>query len=385
MRWRLAASLGIQRYITMQRLIGRLLRKKEVAIDIGPLLVADAAHVDDRVQRLIADLGRIMARSLDRRVAGTWQGSDDGMFSPHTALVSIVWPHYRLVTVPIELWAHLEPIVAQAETTVGPIHKGAPLFNVGLCHFRMGDLTRAAQYIDAAGDENKRSGFGSGRDLITGQGLGRALLLEQLTPILERRHGSDYRAVFGTQITDSELTSILTHLAGRAADAVLTLFGFWRYQNLEIGPDSYAARLQRVRILADLVLTLESSLARWQGPMAGLKAQVDTMLSAHNGAIATAFGTIDTHYVGRDWTQPITVNDMLRIEIGRFDTAPSVPEKAAAALYLVYRLRNSLQHVLEEQLDLFNDRQKLVRAMSFALISHRLAAHGCAGTLSGVK
>lgn len=70
---------------------------------------------------------------------------EDSLFSEHTWLVGKARDQEIDRSIPIDLWAnYLTPATIAAEQRIGhPIHKGAPLYNAGLCHFRNGNLQQA--------------------------------------------------------------------------------------------------------------------------------------------------------------------------------------------------------------------------------------------------
>ena len=96
--------------------------------------------------------------NLEEKVAGTWTGTDDALFAPLTAFVTPAWK-LQWAHRAIRIWlVELVPHVESAERRLGKrIHKGAPLYNTGLCFFVAGDLARAAQYIEAAAEEDKET------------------------------------------------------------------------------------------------------------------------------------------------------------------------------------------------------------------------------------
>ncbi|MFH1690258.1 MAG: hypothetical protein ABIE42_08475 [Candidatus Eisenbacteria bacterium] len=379
----LAETIGLRKYVRFRRLIAIVTRRTRRGLDPVPMLEAHLVGAERRMQRLGMELCGLVACNLKQLEAKRWRNNDDSLFAPHTALVDVAIDHHEFLTLPIMIWTEcLHQLTAESEQRIGRrIHKGAPLYNVGLCHFKVGDLVQAAQYIDAAGDEDELSGRTPGRALITGQGIAKRLLMDDLLPILQRENGSDYRAALGAQLTDAEFVGLVEHLSQRASDAILMLFGFWRARSLELGPDSHAAKLQRVRALADLLVSFESNLTHWQGGGGGtLRPKLNKMIQL-NKALASAFNSIEKQYSGSKWDQASTLNYLVKTELARFGSATRRVDASASALYVTYRLRNSMMHVVEEQLDLMSDRAALRRVMGFALISIALSWRAAQGQL----
>jgi hypothetical protein len=100
-----------------------------------------------------------------------------------------------------------------------------------------------------------------------------------------------------------------------------------------------------------------------------------------NKGLASAFTSIDKQYSGSKWDQASALNYLVKTELARFNGATQCVDASASALYVTYRLRNSMMHVVEEQLDLMSNRAALRRVMGFALISIALSRHAAQGQL----
>ncbi len=346
-------------------------------------LVGEASQYLSQIETEIVNL---VQRNLDARASGAWSGNDDALFEPYTAyIIAALRCGFQLR--PVFLWINeISPRVSAVENRIGQlIHKGAPLYNTGLCQFLVGDFARAAQYMDAAGEEDERRAPGSARRLITGGGVAENLLM----PVynwLNQHSGLDYQAATGSNFSDQEFRDLVNYLARRTSDAVLLLSALQRITLVADGPDVFALHFQRVRALADLLLVLESNLRLWQGQASNLT-QLQSRsreLLRTNVQAFTVFNQIDQSYPNFVWEQAANINIFTTNEIRRFDISVQRSEKAAIALYTSYRLRNSLMHIMEEQLDIFNNIQKITRLLNFALISIRLSRFGAEGQMGSL-
>lgn len=314
-------------------------------------------------------------RNLEQRVNGAWTESDDAIFGVHTGYVAHSI-RYHLHLRPALLWIkYLWPLTEAAEQQLGAlIHKGAPFYNTGLCFFLAGDALRAAQFLDAAGDEDERRNPGSARHLITGGGMAEQLI-RPLYNWLINYSNSDYSSVTTRALSDQEIRDIINYLAMKTANAVLLISALQRIVLYDDRPDVYALHLHKVRALSDLILVYESNLRGWQQQSGQLARRSSELLRPNQIAFAY-FHLIDRSYPAYDWEDPNNINDFIANEIQRFDNAVISAEKAAIAVYTTYRLRNSLMHIIEDRLIIFGDQYKLARLINFAIISITLSKYG---------
>ncbi len=321
--------------------------------------------------------------NLEIRVGGLWEGPDDAIFLPFNVFVESAMLIFPLRAVRTWL-VQLAPLVANAEAQVGHIHKGAPLYNTGLCFFFSGDLPRAMQFIAAAAEEDERRQPGTGRKLLTAQGFSEDLLLRPLYNWLAFNVGSDYQAATGCALTPQEIKDLVDFLGGRVSDALLLLAALHRVVAQVEPPDNASSKLQRVRALADVLVVFESSLRDWQKRNIGQLHDRSVVLLSPNAAALAAFQAAKARYSGRDWEDAGTVNDMIQEELIQFAAATTAAAKAGIATFIAYRLRNSLLHVLDEDLILYHCRSVLLRLLGMGLISVRLSKFGAQGTIASI-
>lgn len=325
--------------------------------------------------------------NLTQKVAGTWQADDDALFGPLSAYVKPAW-ELQWPWRAIRMWlVELAPHVASAEEQLGErIHKGAPIYNTGLCFFMAGDFARSIQYIAAAAEEDEATHGGKSR-LLEGKGIGEEMLLRPLYAWLDSEFGADYAAGTGINLSASEFKDLLDFLARRQPDALLSIMALHRFAKQVEGPNNAASRLQRVRAFADLLLVFESSLRQWQVLPPPPRAELCRRATELLRPCASAFGEFNLRlsaYPRADWEDSTVVDAMVRQEEARFDAASTVAERAAVAVFVSYRLRNSVMHVLDDQLELFEKPELLRKVLGFALVSIRMSRFGADGQLGGL-
>lgn len=307
----------------------------------------------------------------------------DVIFAPHTTYVQ--WALQRQLVPaerPVQLWHRLLPEVETWESTHHPIHKGAPLFNIGLCHFVLGDFARASQYITEASEEDQRSGRGAST-LVTGASLGRGVFRDPLFPWLASSFSADYQAATGIPLDAGELDSLVEFLEGRQTDAMVFLSALHRLKAQMEPPDNIASGLQRVRALADLPIVLESNLQRRNVGSGTLFGRCRALVNGTD--IRTSFDTRKAQHPTRAWWETAAnVSRAVTEEIAAFGAATTRADKAGIALYLSYRLRNALLHSLDGTLDLYSQSTPLTRVVGFALVSVRLSKFEAAGQLGTI-
>ncbi|HEV3074702.1 MAG TPA: hypothetical protein VHB47_09825 [Thermoanaerobaculia bacterium] len=330
-----------------------------------------------------AQIREAVLDNLAAKEDGQWSGPDDLLFAAFNEYVRPAWL-LGFPLRPVRLWVvDLSPVVVQLESRIGAIHKGAPLFNVGLCFYAAGDYARGLQYIGAAGDEEERRGLGGAARLLTGEGFSEQVLLKPLYAWLEATFGADYKDATGCSFDGAEFREVVRFLAARLGDATLLLAALRSFVSQVEGPDNHSSRLERVRAFAEALLVYESSLRRWQGATVSgqLFKRTEALLVPNGTAIAT-FRTRHLAYSGRDLERASELNRLIGEECAAFMSAGSRAERAAIAAFVCYRLRNSVMHVVDDQLDIFSQPPLLVKVLGFCLISIRLSRFGHDGQMA---
>ncbi len=335
----------------------------------------DLVERRDILTRIVTHEAGVIAAvrsNLRLRVAGRWHESDDELFGPHTVFVQFAHQH-GLGLRAANVWLLLQKDVLAADRALPkPVHRGAPLFNTGLCYFVSGDFDRAVQFITEAGEADRRDGRGESR-IRTGGGFARQILIEPLVAWLHTCFGADFTCATGVTLSATTLDALVLFLESRVADAAVFLGALHRLMSQARDPSNAAARLHRVRALADLLMVLESSLERWQGGV-GLTLHGRCCRLVSNTALGTLFAARDGAYAAFHLSP--TVNRMTIQETADFDAATTVADRAAIALYHSYRLRNALFHRLDDTLAVHLAWRYQRRAVAFALVAIELSRLG---------
>ena len=217
--------------------------------------------------------------------------------------------------------------------------------------------------------------------------MGEQLLLRPLYSWLATKFGGAYCDATGHGLTDGEVRDLVRFLSARESDAVHFLLALHRYAWQAKGPDNAASRLQRVRALADLLLVFESSLRRWQSLASAspstLFPRIRELLKDSAAGHAELNARLSA-YPKANWEDTKVLNRMVKQELARFGSASLKGEKTAVAVFTSYRLRNSLMHVLDDQLVLVRKPEVLEQVLAFALVAIRASRFGAEKSISAL-
>jgi hypothetical protein len=318
--------------------------------------------------------------------------AEDALFQVHTNLVlGVLATGATRLNGPVLLWERLlAPETAATEKRLGKlIHKGAPLYNTGVCLFLLNDFDGAFQYFVDADEENKRLGPGGIEMLIGKHALSEKILIAPLIRDIAPKWAQDYKAVTGIDLNAGELTRMLEWLGKRTSDAFATVFALHRISRAYNRPKkNQASRLIVVRSIAELLVVLESAIRRIQG--AGIVGQqLGKRMPALIGVNPKIKGAYDdllpTKFPQGQGESAAALNAVVNEGVIRFGAAKSEAERAGIVCYIAYRLRNSLLHLNEEALDIYGNLDLAVRMSGWALAANRLARHREEGTLTALS
>jgi hypothetical protein len=366
---------------------------------------AEAQRFEQQVDALLSAIEAFehgvddaVKQNLHARANGNWREADDNIFAPFTWYTDFCWK--RLVPErAIALWVtSLAEATAAAEAQLrgrndpNPrIHKGAPLYNVGLNMFMSGALDRALVFLGEAGAEDERSGRGpAGQILVGNNALSEQLLVNTVFAWISPPNvwGTDYQNSTGQVLVKQQFKDVVTWTATRLNDGIQLMLALHRLAGSQVIPDNAASRHLRVQAVADLVLVVESTLRRWQAPGIGqLHPRMTALLPAGSGArlsFDTLHNDFNNRYAGHDRETIPALNWAIDESLARFDRAATVSERAGIACYLTYKLRNNLMHVIDDSVNLYADRPKLVRAAGLVFCAIRISMHGEQGTLGAI-
>lgn len=333
-------------------------------------------------------------QNLEQFVAGKWPKSHDDIFSAYTLYVQFANPHLLSLRAAL-LWEKvLSPMAFEAEAKLqatnpnAHLHKGSPLYNTATCYYVVGDFDRCYQFIAATGDEEERNSKGGLQRIVTGHHvLSRQILVDPLIKKLLPQWESDYCAITSKVLDEAELKSLFEWLFQRSSDAFHTIAALHRFVRLQTGPKNAATQHLLVRSIADVVLTIESTLRYWQHDCDDkLHNRMMAMFST-NAVDKTAFQTFQGAFnlkftTEADRNTPIAVNWLINRAFAEVDATGSSVQRAGISAFLAVRLRNSLMHVLDDSLELYSDSLKLARIGGVLLAVLRLSKHGNEGTLN---
>lgn len=338
-----------------------------------------------------------IGRWLRKRVETTWAGTDDDIFGAHTLFVKFAIDH-RDPLPAIDIWENkIAPDVHLAEAYLAKngspqprIHKGAPLFNVGVACYVAGNLERAFGYVAAAGEENEKSGRGSPFPILIGDDkLSRRFLIKPIGDRYFPVWAEDYKNVTNRELNEAEFVVVLKNLAQRPADAIQLLFALHRFLKADLSFENHATRHIRTRAVAEALVALESTLRRSQTKVLGELGKQMEQLIAANAGVKTSFDTFRADFKHNAPTpaqerSPSAVNWTTTETQLRLASETTTAGRAGIACYLALRLRNTLLHVVEDSLDIFQQKSLCERCMGLALATVRLAKQGEDATLAAL-
>lgn len=310
--------------------------------------------------------------------------TEDGLFQIHTNLVGKILAGLVPSESAVVLWEKMQPLAEAAEARIAQkIHKGAPFYNTGLCLFVCGDFDGAYYFINRAAREDERIGRMTFPGILIGDhALSKQIILDPLVLELIPIWQKDYLDSTGIVLDEAELRGILRWLAQRPSDAFTVVAALHRVRRSLKREGNEAVRLVVVRAMADILVCLESSLRHKQGAGNHVGEQLGKRLPpelALNPAASAAF--TDLHdwwvhsYIKAQRESEIGVNGLIVEGSNRFAAAVTVAQRMGIILCTAYRLRNSVLHVNEEGLGIYQDRNLGLRMAGWAFAACRLVKH----------
>jgi hypothetical protein len=360
-----------------------------------PLVPAEFISAAARLHDLRDRVVRQTEADLADLVKGKVFSTADTVFGRHTTLAEFS-QIYGFPTLTIDAWTALAPKAAAAEQALRTargdpkvrIHKGAPLFNVGVCHFANGDLENGFKFLTETGNEDVANGTSDGLAVRLGDHpLSRQILIDPIVAAFSASWSKNYLAITGCKFDDAELRELVKYTAQRPMDAIQLVAALQRFLKAKSSPQNDWARYARIRALADLVIVVESTL-RWKHrPIDGeLAVQLGELLRGQSDYLSV-FGTFNgdfgTAFPANSPTKKTAaaVDWCINKTIVYLNSGEPQKKNGGAACFLTLRLRNSLLHVLEDRINIFADEAKCTEVFSVALATLRLAKLGSEGKL----
>jgi hypothetical protein len=295
---------------------------------------------------------------------------DDKIFAAFTEYVEVA-RQFGFLQQPIRLWLHcIAPKIKDFEDEHSVhVHKGSPIYNVGLCYLESGDMDNGFRFITEANCENCRAGLPGLLEQIEKGELPEQVFIGSIEGWVTQELGASYKSLTNRALTKQELKSIIFWLTStKEADAIQALISLHRLNHLSKNePNNSASIHLRVQSLADLVLILESNLKKSQSDPSAKRTKMtlcpllEFMLKNYNDSALKQFKSNLTEFKEKD------ISEIILDLFEKLDAESDLRSKVGTACYLVYRLRNSLMHVIGEPLCIDSDIDKLYRVAGIVL------------------
>jgi len=314
-------------------------------------------------------------------------GSPSNIFAPFTALVRFALDHslYALAT---DCWPVLDTALNVAGgrlqvargNPAARFHKGLPHFNLAACHFGAGDLESGFRFLAMTGGEHARAGGSAFPVLLGDHELSRQFLIAPLVADLLPGWAARYHEITGRTLDEAELVALIKQVARRPTDGIQFLLALHRLLKAQGGGQNDWTRYLRTRSLAELLVALESMLRRIQVPFSGeLQNQFEHMFGELPDYYSS-FVDFHTDFLaifkppdGADTRRtPAAVDWSVNEVATRLVAAPHREAKAGLACYAAMRLRNTLLHVLENNLQIYADEAKCLDMFGISLAAYRV-------------
>jgi hypothetical protein len=162
-------------------------------------------------------------------------------------------------------------------------------------------------------------------------------------------------------------------MAGRPADAIQAVVALHRLRRSLFGNQNQGTAIIRFRALADLLHLVESFLRQFQTNVQGELGKRLNHLVALNPVVHAARATFDNDR--KTWAANVNCDEKslqamnwVSSETGARITSAVTPATAAGAvIFFCHQFRNSLLHVNEENLTIFQNKDECVKAVGWVL------------------
>jgi hypothetical protein len=204
-------------------------------------------------------------------------------------------------------------------------------------------------------------------------------------------HGwsSEFISITGVNASEENIVELVRWLGSRSTDAIQALLALHRLGRLRRSNADHYAQHLRMRCLSDLILVFESSLRRWQTGVVGELHERATDLLSPNVAARSALDVFQAARIAQYPTRaqrstPQSVNWLVSNAWAALNAATTNAERCGIATYLAYGLRNSLMHVMEEQIDLYTNLNDLTRYAGIAFTLLQVSKFGSEGGIAAL-
>jgi hypothetical protein len=341
---------------------------------------------DSLVVDRVATAAGVITDKLRRYDGRGGAKAEDALFAEHTWLTDQVRSENVEALVPVKLWeTQLANETSRAEHRLGKlIHKGAPFYNCGVCCFLGDDFQRAYGFIAEGAKEDARTHGATAAPLFTGNhALSRQVLIDPLVKTVLPLFAVDYLQIAGRTLDAAELSDLLLWMSQRETDAMQVLLALHDRRKLDRLPNNKSGQLNRLEVVRRLHLVIESVM-RERNLGAGELFKRMELAFATNPIAAAAFKSLHDWHI--DPTRASIrhtatgLNSVVNEAISRLGVAVSRDERAGIAAYTNVRIRNSVQHLNEENADVFTQAAMADKMSAWALASCRNVRHILDGT-----
>lgn len=349
-------------------------------------------HLNQMQATVLAEV----TENLRRKVDDNAFPDADQIFSPFTTLVVFALER-GLPTLATDCWPALDAALTTAEgrmqvasgNPAARIHKGSPYFNLALCHFAAGDLERGFKFLAMTGDEHARAGGDPFPVLLGNHPLSRRFLIAPVVAELAPGWTVRYHELTNRNLDEAELIALVMQAARQPTDGIQLLLALHRLRKASGAVQNDWTRYLRTRSLAEMLVALESMLRRIHvGHQGELQSQFEHLFGGRAdyqqafGLFHTDFRAIYDPLGGPDTRRtPGAVDWSVNQAALRIAGAPHRKAKAGVAAYAAVRLRNTLLHVLEANLQIYHDEAKCLDMFAVCLAAFRVAMDGEDGAL----
>lgn len=337
-----------------------------------------------------AALGEV-TENLRQKVDNNAFPHEDNIFGSFTMFVQFALDH-RLYALATDCWPALDAALSAAEgrlqvvraNPAARVHKGSPYFNLAVCHFAAGDLESGFRFLAMTGDEHARAGGSPFPVLLGDHELSRQFLIAPLVADLLPGWAARYHEVTNRTLDEAELVALIKQASRRPTDGIQFLLALHRLRKAQGGVQNDWTRYLRTRSLAELLVALESMLRRAQAPFSGELQNQFGHLFAGRPDYHQSYGTFHADFLaafappgGTDNKRtPAAVDWTVNEVVARLAANPHRRAKAGLACYVAVRLRNTLLHVLESNLQIYADEAKCLDMFGISLSAFRIAMDG---------
>ena len=224
--------------------------------------------------------------------------------------------------------------------------------------------------------------------LIGDNQLSEQVFIAPLAELFKSAWGADYAKITGHALDGQEFKGLLKAMAGRPSDAIQAVVALHRLARSLSGHQNQGTAVIRFRALAELLHLVESFLRQFQTRVKGQLGDHLNHLVAANPVVKTARATFDKDC--HTWATNAKCDkkshqamNWISGETGlRIASAATPAVATGVVVYFCHQFRNSLLHVNEENLTIFQNKDECVKAVAWVLGMLRACARAKEGKFS---